>query len=299
MGNAHLICEPVKTRFDKVFFPVTEKRVSDRDDAARPFVKWVGGKRSIINDLLSRIPERFGEYYEPFVGGGAMFWNIPHTAKARISDINFHLIVTYRMVRDEVEAVISRLKYHKKKHAQEYYTDARIKLSETDDPIEVASLFIYLNKTCYNGLYRVNKSGIFNVPIGRYNDPKIVDAENLRKCSQFLVDTDILQQSFSQIKPRKGDFVYFDPPYHETFSAYDGAGFGIKEHEELASLCRQLDQNGIKFMLSNSDTALIRKLYAGFNVENIDASRFISCRGTERKKENELIIRNYLRRNEG
>jgi DNA adenine methylase len=271
----------------------------ERHDTARPFVKWVGGKRSIIGELLARIPDEFKNYFEPFVGGGALFWNIPRAGKACLSDINFHLIITYRMIRDKVEAVISRLEYHKKHHNEKYYAEARAKLSETQDQVEVASLFIYLNKTCYNGLYRVNKSGIFNVPIGRYDDPKIVDADNMRKCSKFLVDVDILQNGFSHIKPKKGDFVYFDPPYHETFSAYDGSGFGDKEHEELATFCRQLDQKGVLFMLSNSDTPFIRQLYEGFDMGNVDASRFISCKGNERKKENELIIRNYVRRDEG
>ena len=299
MGTAQLIYKPTKTKFSHALFLATEKQVPERIEVARPFVKWVGGKRSIINDLLARIPEKFNRYFEPFVGGGAMFWNIPHAKQSHISDINFHLIITYRMVRDNVEAVISRLKYHKRHHEKRYYMEARNNLSESTNPVEIASLFIYLNKTCYNGLYRVNKLGIFNVPIGRYDDPKIVDAENLRKCSQFLAHADIFHKGFSQIKPQKGDFVYFDPPYHETFSAYDGSGFGIKEHEELAAFCRQLDQNGVRFMLSNSDTQLIRELYIGFNVENIDASRTISCKGAERKKENELIIRNYVQRSEG
>jgi DNA adenine methylase len=198
-----------------------------------------------------------------------------------------------------VEAVISRLEYHKKHHSAQYYTKAREALSEVEDPIETASLFIYLNKTCYNGLYRVNKAGIFNVPIGRYDDPKIVDADNLRKCSKFLSSVDIFQHGFSQIEPKRGDFVYFDPPYHETFSAYDGSGFGDKEHEDLAAFCRHLDQKGVLFMLSNSDTPFIRQLYAGFDMDNVDASRFISCKGDERKKANELIIRNYVQRDAG
>jgi DNA adenine methylase len=298
MGSALLIREPRNAKLDKNFFFVAEKPVPGCRDIARPFVKWVGGKRSIINDLLSRVPDKFNRYFEPFIGGGAMFWNIPRIKKTYISDINFHLIVTYRMVRDNVESLISRLECHKRCHTQKYYMEARNKLSESEDHLEIASLFIYLNKTCYNGLYRVNKSGFFNVPMGRYGDPKIVDAENLRQCSKFLMHTEIFQHGFSHIKPRKGDFVYLDPPYHETFSAYDGSGFGDKEHEELAIFCKRLDQDGVSFMLSNSDTHFINRLYAGFNIENVDASRCVSCKGTERKKENELIIRNYSRRNE-
>jgi len=299
MGSAQLICKPTRTKFAAPLFFVAGRRVLERGEIARPFVKWAGGKRSIVNELLARIPEQFNEYYEPFVGGGALFWNVPHTVRAHISDINFHLITTYHMVRDNVDAVISKLKYHQRHHTKKYYMEARSNLSEIDDLVEIAALFIYLNKTCYNGLYRVNKAGIFNVPIGRYESPKIVDAENLKKCSLSLAHASISHQGFSHIKPRRGDFVYFDPPYHETFSAYDGSGFGIREHEELATFCRRLDQLGVRFMLSNSDTSLIRELYASYNVENIDASRTISCKGTERKKENELIIRNYVRRSKG
>ncbi|MDR1475187.1 MAG: DNA adenine methylase [Holosporales bacterium] len=268
-------------------------------DMARPFVKWAGGKRSIINELLARAPDDLNSYFEPFVGGGALFWSMPRNGKAYLSDVNFHLVITYRMIRNNVDGVISKLEQHKKHHNEKYYAAAREMLSKATDELEVASLFIYLNKTCYNGLYRVNKSGIFNVPMGRYNNPKIVDAENLQKCAKFLTNVDIFQHGFSQIEPKKGDFVYFDPPYHETFSAYDGSGFADKEHEKLATFCKDLDKNGVLFMLSNSDNQFIRRLYDGYNMENVDASRFISCKGQERKKANELIIRNYIRRDEG
>ncbi|MDR3030924.1 MAG: DNA adenine methylase [Holosporales bacterium] len=298
MARQQTIPNPLGVDFNDTLRLIADEQMLERHDIARPFVKWVGGKRSIIGDLLSRIPEEFNTYFEPFVGGGALFWNIPRQGNAYLADINFHLIITYRMIRDNVEAVISRLEYHKKNHSEKYYLEARGKLSDTEEPIEIASLFIYLNKTCYNGLYRVNRSGTFNVPMGRYSDPKIVDSNNLRKCSKFLADVDIFQHGFSQIKPKKRDFIYFDPPYHETFSAYDGSGFGDKEHKQLADFCRRLDASGVLFMLSNSDTPFIRQLYDGYNMVNVDASRFISCKGNERKKENELIIRNYIQRNE-
>jgi DNA adenine methylase len=127
-------------------------------ECAKPFVKWAGGKRSIIDDLLSRIPEDFNSYFEPFVGGGALFWNIPKKENAYLSDINFHLMITYRMIRDNVEAIISELECHKKNHSEKRYAKSRRGLSETTNPVEIASLVIYLNRTCYNGLYRVNKS---------------------------------------------------------------------------------------------------------------------------------------------
>ncbi|MDR0942817.1 MAG: DNA adenine methylase [Holosporales bacterium] len=298
------------TSLNKTLEGAVNKEPLECLDIAKPFVKWAGGKRSIVNILFSKIPEEFSSYFEPFVGGGALFWNIarlafpnegsaPQKRKAYLSDINSRLIITYRMARDDVEAVISKLEHHKECHSEEYYKKARIRLSETKDPIETASLFIYLNKTCYNGLYRVNKSGVFNVPMGRYVEPKIVDADNLRICSKSLTNADLSQGEFAQIKPQKGDFVYLDPPYHQTFSGYDGSGFGDKEHIELAEFCAELDKQGVFFMLSNSDTPLIRRLYKDYNIENVDASRFISCKANRRQKENELIIRNYVRRDEG
>jgi DNA adenine methylase len=298
MKEQEIILDPISEDFNETSRFIVDESMPECNDTARPFVKWVGGKRSIIRELLASIPDEFNSYFEPFVGGGALFWKIPRKGKAYLSDINTHLIATYRMIRDNGESVISMLEHHKKYHNDEYYAIARKRLMDAQDLTEIASLFIYLNKTCYNGLYRVNKLGIFNVPIGRYDNPKIVDTDNLRKCSNLLTNVDILQCSFSQIRPEKGDFVYFDPPYHKTFSAYDGSGFGDMEHKELATFCRQLDRNKVSFMLSNSDTPFIRQLYDGFCMKNVDASRFISCKKTERKKENELIIRNFVRRNE-
>ena len=266
---------------------------------AKPFIKWAGGKRAILGDLLRRIPEEFNAYFEPFLGGGALFWNIDSAHDAYLSDINFHLIITYTAIRDNVQALITWLERHKREHSKEYYAQARMRIAETTDPMEVASLFIYLNKTCYNGLYRVNKSGFFNVPMGRYKEPAILDVANLHQCSQFLAGAQIVQYSFTQIDPQKDDFIYFDPPYHTTFSSYDSSGFEDLEHKKLADFCTQLDKKGVFFMLSNSDTPFIRELYKKFYIETIDVSRYISCKGNERKKANELIIRNYIRRDEG
>lgn len=259
---------------------------------AIPFIKWVGGKRSIINQLLARVPKSFDTYCEPFLGGGALFFALK-PEKAYLSDINFYLVITYRAVRDDVDKVIANLKIHKQYHSLEHYQKARIELGTEQDPIKVASLFIYINKTCYNGLYRVNKAGLFNVPMGKYEDPAIVDEDNLRACSAFLQNTDIFQHDFSHIKPQKDQFLYLDPPYHETYSGYDGAGFGDEQHAKLAEFCREVDRKGGYFMLSNSDTEFVRELYKGYNIEVVSASRFISCKANERNKTDELIIRNY------
>ncbi|MDR2677682.1 MAG: DNA adenine methylase [Puniceicoccales bacterium] len=260
---------------------------------AKPFVKWVGGKRSILGELLPRIPNKFDRYFEPFVGGGALFWNMPQKENSYLSDINFHLIITYSIIRDNVRAVISKLEEYKSSHCKEQYDRAKIKLSETEDPIEIAALFIYLNKTCYNGLYRVNKSGNFNTPIGKYTTPNILEADNLMRASDNLKGTSIFQHEFFQLTPRKNDFVYLDPPYHNAFSSYDSAGFIDKDHERLAKFCRELDRSGILFMASNSDTPFVRKLYDGFRIEIVKATRSVACKANRRGKENELIIRNY------
>jgi DNA adenine methylase len=169
----------------------------------------------------------------------------------------------------------------------------RRRLSVETDSTKVASLFIYLNKTCFNGLYRVNRSGSFNVPMGDYATPPILDEANLRAASRCLQGAEIVQREFAQIKLVTDGFYYLDPPYHETYNGYSGKGFGEKEHVELADTCREIDEAGGHFMLSNSDTSLVRRLYKGYNIEEISASRSVSCKAHQRGKTNELLIRNY------
>lgn len=292
MGRTPKYYEPIDESFDNVLTAIGDENMPDKNFTAKPFIKWVGGKRSIINELLSRVPIEYNAYHEPFLGGGALFFAL-NPEKAYLSDINFYLVITYRAVKEDVDRLILNLKIHKKNHSLEYYQKARIRLNKEQDPIKVAALFIYINKTCYNGLYRVNKSGFFNVPMGKYSDPAILDEDNLRACSLFLKNTEIMQHTFAHIKPNKKDFYYLDPPYHETYSGYDGSGFGDEEHTKLAQFCREIDAKGGYFMLSNSDTPFVRKLYKGYNIEIVSASRFISCKGNDRNKQNELIIRNY------
>lgn len=260
--------------------------------SAKPFLKWVGGKRSILPELSARMPETFDGYHEPFIGGGALFFEI-QPRKAFLSDVNFHLIITFQTVRDSVEELIKELNKHVKGHEKDYFGKARDKLFGEKDPVKIAALFIYLNKTCYNGLYRVNKTGRFNVPMGSYKDPTILDADNLRNVSKLLQGIDIQQRPFDQTAIKKGDFYYLDPPYHKTYDGYNGGGFGDSEHEKLAQVCRKIDKSGGQFMLSNSDTDFVRGLYKGFVIEDVMASRNVSCKGEQRGKENELIIRNY------
>ena len=166
-------------------------------------------------------------------------------------------------------------------------------LSSRQSKPEQAALFIYLMQTCYNGLYRVNKSGRFNTPCGKAAAPKILDEENIHACSKALKKVVISQCDFSKIKPRRGDFVYFDPPYHNTFSAYDSSGFSEWDHVTLAAFCQHLHANGVSFMLSINDTPLIRHHYKAFNMETVDAPRCMSRRHGNGKKARDLIIRNY------
>ncbi|MCZ6677700.1 MAG: DNA adenine methylase [Candidatus Poribacteria bacterium] len=259
---------------------------------ARPFLKWVGGKRSVLPELLARMPANYERYCEPFLGGGALYFAV-QPKYAYLSDINFHLIITFQAVSDDVDRLINNLKIHDRKHDKEYYLKARERLFTEKDPAKIAGLFIYLNKTCFNGLYRVNKSGKFNVPMGDYKNPPIVDEENLRNASQVLQNTEVAQHDFTQLPIQKKHFYYIDPPYHKTYDGYNGGGFGTQEHEKLAEYCKEIDNKGGYFMVSNSDNSFVRKLYKSYDIERVSASRSVSCKGHQRGKENELIIRNY------
>lgn len=259
---------------------------------ARPFLKWVGGKRSILPELLRRIPDHFENYHEPFLGGGALFLAL-QPQHACLSDVNVLLVLTFKTVRDDVENLIRRLRVHERLHSSKYYITARNRLATEKDPAKLAALFIYLNKTCFNGLYRVNKASLFNVPMGNRKHPCIADRENLRSCSKALQQANIRQRSFEQEDIRDSDFYYLDPPYHEKYNGYDAKGFGEREHRRLARFCRKIDERGGYFMLSNSDTPFVRALYQGYNIEVISASRRVWCKAHQRGRETELIIRNY------
>lgn len=285
--------EPLPFAFDDVIAAIADEQKPDVIVvAARPFLKWVGGKRSILSELSARMPESFNAYHEPFLGGGALFFEI-QPRLAFLSDVNFHLIITFQVVRDNVEDLIETLSTHAEKHTKDYFQAAREKLFIEKNPVKIAALFIYLNKTCYNGLYRVNKTGRFNVPIGSYKNPTILDEVNLRNVSKLLQGINIEQRPFVQVPIAKDDFYYLDPPYHKNYNGYDGAGFGDSEHEKLTKLCHKIDAVGGKFMLSNSDTPFVRGLYKSYDIDVVAASRMVSCKGEQRGKENELIIRNY------
>ncbi len=293
MTRPQKIHTPVQAGFDTIL-----KRIADQNKpetqsvGARPFLKWVGGKRSILPCLLERMPESYGVYREPFVGGGALFFAV-QPATAYLSDINFHLMLTYKTVRDDIDRLILNLKIHARNHSKEYYHRARERLGSETDTTKIAALVIYLNKTCFNGLYRVNKEGRFNVPMGSYKDPSLFDEETLRSDSELLRGVELSQHPFWQIPVRREDFYYLDPPYHQVYAQYDSSGFGEAEHKRLAKFCEELNEARAYFMLSNSASPFIRSLFSKFRIEEVAASRSVSCKADGRGKETELVIRNY------
>ncbi len=267
------------------------------DSGVLPFLKWAGGKKRILPHLLQRLPEHFGGYFEPFIGGGALFFRLIPGA-ALVSDINAELVNVYRTVRDSVDHLIEDLGRHR--YEKNYYYAMRARDPEQMSGLNRASRMIYLNRTCFNGLYRVNRRGQFNVPFGRYKNPTICPADKLRAASRVLQDIEIRCQDYSAtVAPaRSGDFVYFDPPYQPisrtaNFTSYTKGAFDEGEQARLAQTFRDLDGRGVGCMLSNSDTPLVHELYAGFRIELIDAPRAISRNANGRRSVREVIVRNY------
>jgi DNA adenine methylase len=267
----------------------------------RPFMKWAGGKRQLLPELLKRTPRNFTRYVEPFVGGGALFFALQPSC-AYLSDINDELINVYRMVRDHPEDLISELAtYHYEKEFFYKVRDLDRQSNFAEMPaLQRAARTIYLNRTCFNGLYRVNASGYFNTPFGRYQDPTIVDPDNMRLCSELLQNATIEAATFDTLETKvmPEDFIYFDPPYvplseTSSFTTYAKGGFGNEMQQALAELCVRLNQRGIRFMLSNSDTALVRDLYTDFKIEEVSASRSINSQAQKRGALIELLVTNY------
>lgn len=266
-----------------------------------PIVKWVGGKRQLMFDLLKNMPEDCNRYFEPFIGGGALFFEL-QPDNAYISDMNEELINLYQVVRDNVDELIADLQKHN--ISKDYFMEIR-NIDRTDEyknwsDVKKASRFIYLNRTCFNGMYRVNSKGEFNVPFGHYKNPRIIDENNLLNCSELLKKTEIKCADFSDIlsKVQKDDFVYFDPPYvplNETsgFTSYTKDGFDIDMQFKLRDVCDELDSMGVKFLLSNSDTKLVNKLYANYEIKKVFASRQINANADGRGKITEVLVRNY------
>jgi DNA adenine methylase len=277
-------------------------RASTRgDESARPFLKWAGGKGQLLAQLLPLLPSRPARrYFEPFVGGAALFFAL-RPDEATLSDVNAELVGCYRAVQSDVEGVIAALSTHR--YEERAFYRVREQDPDTLSPSERAARTIYLNKTGYNGLYRVNRAGRFNVPFGRYKNPGFASHEsfeNLRACSRALAGVRLLVRDFGDVvaDAREGDLVYFDPPYvplsgTSDFTAYVAGGFGPRDQERLASVVHALDARGVLVMLSNSDAPVVRDLYARYRIDVVSAARSINSRANRRGRIAEVVVRNY------
>jgi len=291
-------------------------RSAERGHSAQPFLKWAGGKTQLLGHVARFLPPAFGAYAEPFVGSGALFFFLRKTRgqfPAFLSDFNPELANCYAMVRDRVEELIPLLSAFEEKHCAEQYYDVRRQKPDALDGLSRAARLIYLNKTCFNGLYRVNSDGEFNVPMGSYVRPRVCDESALRAASVALQGSRIASTDFAETQDhvRRGDFVYFDPPYHpisrtSSFTGYAvsstasgssdrdrRASFDIEEQQRLAALFESLDKRGCLLMLSNSESAPIREFYARYNIQTVEARRAINCDGTKRGVIYEIVVTNY------
>lgn len=271
----------------------------------RPFLKWAGGKGQLLGELLPRVERAapFPAYHEPFIGGGALFFELSRTGRLDgvevfLSDNNSTLIATYLGVRDDPDRLLALLAQHEERHSKDYYYAVRGQAPE--DPIERAARMIYLNRTCFNGLYRENSRGGFNVPFGDYKNPLIRDPENLGAASRALGPARIDQRGFETVLDvaQPGDFVYFDPPYDPvsktaSFTAYDKGGFGADRQRRLAEVFAELTRRGVRALLSNSMTDFVRELYRDFTIETVYAARSVNSRGDRRGAVQEALVRNY------
>jgi DNA adenine methylase len=273
----------------------------DRGIDVRPIIKWAGGKAQLLPMLASFLPQReqIHRYFEPFVGGAALFFALQHP-RSTLSDSNAELINLYTIVRDEPDALIAALRAHAAAHDAQRYYEVRAWTPERLTAVQRAARLIYLNKTCYNGLYRVNSRGRFNVPIGRHKSLTICDEPNLRAASAALRPARLAVGDYETVLAGAGagDFVYFDPPYHPTsatavFTSYTDRPFDAREQERLALAFHRLHAAGCHLMQSNSDTLLIRELYADFRIERVTANRAINSRADRRGPVPELVILNY------
>lgn len=275
----------------------------------KPFIKWVGGKRQLLDQFrLMNLypPEKFdplkNNYFEPFVGGGAVFFDLM-PEKAYLSDLNKELVITYNVIKNNLNLLVKSLRKHK--NTKEHFLKIRSKKIDKLTDIEIASRFIYLNRTCFNGLYRVNSKGEFNVPFGQNKNPLICDEKNLEKVSKALQNVEIKNEDYKNVLryAKKGDFVYFDPPYYpvsktSSFTAYTKKSFLEKEQIELRDTFVELTKRGCFVMLSNSDTPFINKIYSDIKsrkirISKVYANRAVNSKASGRGKITEVLITNY------
>ena len=304
--------------------------MSTETTAPRPFLKWAGGKRQLLSEIEERLPENLDEYdtyVEPFIGGGAVMFHLLHNhnfEQVVALDINAELILCYKTLQTDVKKVITELRKMRDRypgHEEQEERKAFFYAVRSDWNASVGDVFslkkseqikrtaqtIFLNRTCFNGLFRVNSKGLFNVPIGSYKNPSILNEENLLNVSKSIQDVKFHHAQYSHILHFLGKktFVYFDPPYRplttsSSFTAYSKSGFNDENQEQLAELCRQLDKNGVHFMLSNSDPKnadeedlFFDDLYDGFRIDRVEANRAINSKGSGRGKITEILVQNY------
>lgn len=312
----HILASSLLACFTKKTFTKVElKKIVEKhkDNKAKPFVKWIGGKRQLLKqfkDLELYPPEYFdltkNIYYEPFVGGGAVFLDLL-PQKAVLSDMNNELVITYNVIKNNLDELIKKLKIHQNKNNKTYFLKIRAQSLNRLSDISIAARFIYLNRTCFNGLYRVNLSGGFNTPFGKYKNPLIVDEDNLRKISRVLQDVDIVNQDYKKTveNAKKGDFVYFDPPYAplsptSSFTSYTKDGFGEQQQIELRDTFYKLHKKGCFVMLSNSNSEFVNKIYGELKkkdkeikITKLGANRMINSKANKRGKIKEILVINY------
>ncbi|MDW7727644.1 MAG: DNA adenine methylase [Candidatus Methanoperedens sp.] len=267
------------------------------------FIKWAGGKTQLLSKFEKLYPLYFNRFFEPFIGSGAVFFYLKQLYPEKemfLSDNNSELINCYEIVKNDLEQLIELLKEHRSKHNKEYYYSIR-NMEITDlSNVELAARFIYLNKTCFNGLYRVNSKGKFNVPIGGYKNPRIFKESDLRNAKELLQGVELKTMPFEELIniAQKNDFIYLDPPYHplsqtSSFTSYTRTSFTEDDQVRLAEVYRQLDKKGCLLMLSNSYCDFILDLYDGYRIEQVSAKRMINCNGKKRGAVDEAVVINY------
>jgi DNA adenine methylase len=275
----------------------TGKYVKAKAEIPCPILKWAGGKTQMLDDILKRMPSSYGQYIEPFVGGGALFFRLQHE-RSIIADLNPELINLYKTVASNCDEVIRELK--KYKNEEEMFYEVRAKDWTACSEVEAAARMIYLNHTCFNGLYRLNKKGMFNTPFGKYKNPNICNEEKLRLASEVLQHADIICGDFESVLEKyaqKDDFIFLDPPYipvseYADFKRYTKEQFYEEDQRKLAEEVHRLVERGCKVMLTNSNHPLVYELYGDFKIEVIQTKRNINRKGNKRKGE-DVIVTTY------
>lgn len=271
----------------------------------KPFTKWVGGKRQLLDEIEKLLPKSYNTYYEPFVGGGALFFHL-QPKNAVINDMNSDLILSYKAIKKDLSKLVKELEYHREKNSKEYFLELRSydrdeRINSLSDTKKAARI-MYMLRVCFNGMYRVNSKNQFNVPYGRYKNPKILDEELLENISEYLNSSNILilNEDFEEVikNCKAGDFVYFDPPYiplNETssFTSYTNEGFSYEDQIRLRDTFSELTRKNVYCMLSNSYSPITLELYKEFNIHEVKAKRSINSVASKRGEISEVIITNY------